>query len=264
MTCRSPHLRIFFATVLAGVGYAIAQPARGPVAAPAEPPAPHPLVWEAMEQSVNIKKGETAVELEYRVKNQSGGPVTITELRPSCGCTTADAPAMPWTLGPGANGSFRATVDLQGKHGKFSKVIHVMSSAGVQMLSFVVNIPDDPDASRRQSNQAAALGNRQAVFQGTCAACHVVPTVGQKGEALFQTACGICHSASPRAAMVPDLLIAKEPRDAAYWRRWISEGREASLMPAFAHDKGGPLSAEQVESLVAFALQRLPTQPAKP
>lgn len=258
MNFPSRYIPLFFSAVFAGLAPVSAQTVPPPT------PAPHPLAWEAMEHSVNVKEGAGAVEFEYKVRNQSDRPVTIAELRPSCGCTTAEMPATPWTLGPGARGSFRATVDLQGKHGKFSKVIHVMSSAGVQMLSFVVNIPDDPDASRRQRNQAAAFGNRQAVFHGTCAACHVTPTVGQTGEALFHTACGICHSASPRAAMVPDLLSPREPRDAAYWRRWISEGKEASLMPAFAQDKGGPLTAQQIETLVAYALQRLPTQPAKP
>ncbi|HUR56441.1 MAG TPA: c-type cytochrome, partial [Opitutaceae bacterium] len=170
-------------------------------------------------------------------------------------------PSKPWVLAPGAGGSFRAKVDVRGKHGKFSKVIHVNSSAGMQMLSLVIDLPDDPESNRRQGNQATALANRQAVFHGDCAACHVAPTVGKAGDELFHAACGICHSASPRAAMVPDLMVASAPRDEAYWRKWIAEGREGSLMPAFAQKNGGPLTEAQIESLIAFALQRLPTKP---
>lgn len=216
-----------------------------------------------MEKTIVVKAGD-AVDFEFAVKNQSAQTVTITELRPSCGCTTAEMPATPWVLAPGASGSFRATVDVRGKHGRFSKVIHVSSSAGIQMLGLVVDLPDDPGENRRQGNQAAALANRQAVFKDDCAACHVAPTVGKTGGDLFYAACGICHAASPRAAMVPDLMVAREPRDAAYWRKWITEGREGSLMPAFAQSHGGPLTEAQVTSLVEYALARLPTQPAKP
>ena len=64
--------------------------------------------------------------------------------------------------------------------------------------------------------------------------------------------------------MVPDLLVARETRDATYWTKWISEGREGSLMPAFAATHGGPLSDAQIASLVEFALRQLPTAPRKP
>jgi mono/diheme cytochrome c family protein len=75
--------------------------------------------------------------------------------------------------------------------------------------------------------------------------------------------CGVCHLAGHRASMVPDLLVAREPRDAAWWTKWITEGKEGSLMPAFALQQGGPLSRSQIVSLVDFALANLPTEPPK-
>jgi mono/diheme cytochrome c family protein len=62
---------------------------------------------------------------------------------------------------------------------------------------------------------------------------------------------------------VPDLLVAREPRDAAYWEKWISEGKEGTLMPGFGRKRGGPLTAEQIASLVEYAMTRLPTEPSK-
>jgi mono/diheme cytochrome c family protein len=103
--------------------------------------------------------------------------------------------------------------------------------------------------------------DRQAVFRNDCASCHVAPTVGKQGAELFQAACAICHSAAHRAGMVPDLGIAREPRDAAYWRKWIREGKVGTLMPGFAVAHGGPLTEEQIESLIAFAMKSLPAQP---
>ena len=63
--------------------------------------------------------------------------------------------------------------------------------------------------------------------------------------------------------MVPDLKVARAVRDAAFWEKWIGEGKEGSLMPGFARKHGGPLSPEQIASLVEYALTRLPTAPAR-
>lgn len=221
----------------------------------------HPLVWDAMEKTIDPKPDEEAVEFVFRVKNGSETPVQIHELRTSCGCTVAEMPESPWVLKPGASGSVRATVDFKGKMGRLTKTIFVESAAGSQVLTLHVNIPETEE-TRRRRNQQMALADRQGVFRGECAACHVAPTIGKMGGELFQAACGICHTAAHRAAMVPDLALAREPRDAAYWRKWISEGKERTLMPAFAQEKGGPLTPEQIESLVAYALKHLPTQPA--
>jgi hypothetical protein len=64
--------------------------------------------------------------------------------------------------------------------------------------------------------------------------------------------------------MVPDLAVAKAPRDAAYWRKWINEGKEGTLMPGFARMHGGPLSDEQITSLVDYVVGHFPAGPQKP
>lgn len=221
----------------------------------------HPLVWDAMEKTVEPKPGDSIAEFSFSVRNRSSAPVEIRELQPSCGCTVPEMPQTPWVLEPGASGTFRATVDFTGKVGKFGKTIHVVSSAGAQLLALNVNIPDTEE-SRRARNQQLAAMDRQAVFRNDCASCHVTPAVGKMGAELFQAACAICHAAEHRASMVPDLAVAREPRDAAYWRRWIGEGKARTLMPAFAQEHGGPLTTAQVESLIAYAMEHLPTQPA--
>ena len=223
-----------------------------------EAPPAHPLVWDALEKTCEPKPGDGAAAFEFFVTNTSGRPVEVLQIRTSCGCTVAEMPSIPWVLAPGASGSFHATVDFRGKQGKLSKALFVNSTAGTQTLGVTVNIPEDP---MRLQNQHVALGDRQAVFRGTCASCHVQPIGAAQGATLFQAECVICHGSERRASMVPDLFTAREPRDAAYWRKWITEGREQSMMPAFAQSRGGPLTATQVESLVEFALGNLPTRP---
>lgn len=249
---RTLFLRFFFAICVVTMAVRAADESKAPKA--------NPLVWDATEKTIDPKPGDDAAEFVFTVKNTADRPLEISELRPSCGCTVAEMPQTPWIIAPGASGSFRATIDYKGKMGKLSKTIFVDSTLGTQVLTVHVNIPENEE-TRRLRNQQMALADRQGVFRGDCAACHVAPTVGKTGGELFQLACGICHTAEHRASMVPDLAVAREPRDADYWRKWISEGKERTLMPAFAQAKGGPLTTEQIESLVAFALKNLPTEP---
>jgi hypothetical protein len=220
----------------------------------------HPLVWDAMQKTYDAKPLEVETEFEFVVTNRSDQPVEIVQVRPSCGCTVVVPPETPWVIPAGGTGSFRASVDYRGKHGVFTKSIFVVSLPGTQTLTVSVHIPE-PDPATRQRNQELAWNDRQAVFRNDCASCHATPTVGKLGGELFAAACAICHMAAHRASMVPDLMTAREPRDEAYWREWIAEGREQTLMPAFAQNRGGPLTPEQVESLIAFALAHLPREP---
>jgi len=222
----------------------------------------HPLAWDAMEKTITVQRGDKAADFQFVVKNTSDRPVQILEIRTSCGCTVAEMPKSPWVLEPGGNGSFRATVDIRGRRGRFAKTMMVASDAGAQVLGVVVEIPAAPILSRGE-NQELALADRQAVFHGACYSCHVDPIGGKQGALLYQAACTICHEAEPRATMVPDLMMAREKRDADYWRTWIAEGREKTLMPAFSEKHGGPLGDAQVESLVQYALKQFPTEPTK-
>ena len=237
------------------------QPGVG-VTQPAQPAA-HPLVWDAMIKEYNARPGDTTNMFAFSVTNTSNAEVVINQVRPSCGCTVAELPSNPWKLAPGASGTTYVTMTFAGKTGIVTKSLYVDSTAGAQSLMIRVNIPEPTgEAGNRLRNQQLALADRQAVFKGDCAACHAAPTVGKSGEALFQAACAVCHSPEHRATMVPDLAVARSNRDAAFWTEWIGNGRDKTLMPGFSKVHGGPLSDEQVQSLVAYALKKFPLTPA--
>lgn len=252
------YLRRLSAFCFALLALAVTNHARAAQTEVAKPP--HPLVWDKMEQTYAAKPGEQVAEFTFSVRNRSDKPVTITELRPSCGCTVPDMPASPWVIAPGAESSFRATMDFGGKEGTVSKTIEAECAAGNQTLRVTVNIPDTED-SRRMRNQRAAAVDRHAVFKGTCAACHVTPGVGKMGAELYTASCQICHGAEHRASMVPDLAVARQTRDEAFWRKWITEGRVGSLMPAFSNEYGGPLTPPQIDSLVEYVANHFPAKP---
>lgn len=223
---------------------------------------PHPLVWDAMQKSAAPKFEDGVARFEFHVTNTSKRQVMVYYVRPSCGCTTVDAPRMPWTLAPGARGTVKATVDFLGKEGEIAKDLLVGTVEGIQTLMMVIQVPP-MDSAMRERNQVLAATNRQAVFKGQCAACHAAPAESRFGDDLFEAVCATCHQSKHRAAMVPDLNVAKEKRDGAWWTRWVEEGRAGTLMPGFAQKHGGPLSEPQVESLVEYLRANFPAEPKK-
>jgi mono/diheme cytochrome c family protein len=170
-------------------------------------------------------------------------------------------------------------MDLHGKVGQVTKTVSVDSTAGFKSLLVRANVPQPtntvaatpgapaqsqpgaPAMGDRARNIQNALGDRQAVFKGECAKCHVDKGVAKMGPELYAADCGICHDAEHRAAMVPDLKVPRTPRDLAFWQKWIMEGKPGTLMPAFAQAHGGPLTQEQIDSLTVYLYQTLPKNP---
>jgi mono/diheme cytochrome c family protein len=183
-------------------------------------------------------------------------PVTILSVRPSCGCTTAKLPPLPWTLAPGTNGQIEATVNVPGQSGTVYKSLNVYTDKGSKMLMLKINIQPFVMPAMSQADRALnmklALTDRQAVFKGSCVTCHVQRGQGKYGQALYEADCAICHEGEHRATMVPDLHALKTPTSFEFWRTWVAHGKPGSLMPAFSGTDGGPLSDMQISSLATY------------
>ncbi len=193
-------------------------------------------------------------------------PVTILDVHPSCGCTTVELPPRPWLLPPGTNADINVNVNLAGKSGIVFKSVTFVTDKGRKDLTLQINIAAAPPVKpmseeERARGLAAAKLDRQAVFKGDCASCHVKPAEGKYGQQLFATACAICHEANPRATMVPDLHNLKDPTSEEFWRTWITSGKAGTLMPAFATSQGGPLNDLQIASLAAYLNAVIPPKP---
>jgi cytochrome c553 len=222
------------------------------------------FTFEADQKEVSPQPDVTSIPFSFGFTNVSDQEVTITVVRASCGCTTLNLPPLPWKIAPGQSGKIEATMDVRGKNGTLMKSLSVESSAGTKHFIMKVNLPgQDPILSQmneRLRNQQLSTVDRQIVFRGDCARCHAEPAKGRTGQELFAAVCAVCHETPHRASMVPDLAGLNKPTDAHYWRTWIMFGREGSLMPAFLQERGGPLSSEQIESLVQY----LSTRPRQP
>ena len=220
------------------------------------------LVFDSEFKLVSTKLGETNIHVFFWLTNDSELEIMINRVRPSCGCTVAKLPQLPWRLAAGESGPIEAVLDLRGKMGTLKKTLTVESSSGVKVLRFEVAMNDghghsplaDPDRLR---NMQLTFADRQIVFKrAECAQCHAGPAEGKTGAELYVAACGICHDSPQRATMVPDLSLPKPSATPGYWRHWITYGRPGSLMPAFAQSESGPLTPAQIESLVTYLIDR--------
>ncbi len=220
------------------------------------------LVWDATTKTTNVPANTANAYFTFYFTNVTAGPVTILDAAPSCHCTTAELPPLPWTIAPGTNGQIGVTVDLDGKYGMVVKSVRVSTDKGsrdlivqINILEAVVSTPSD--AERIEQKRIAKI-DRQAVFKNDCATCHVKPGEDRYGEELYHADCAICHEAKNRASMVPDLHALKVPTNDAFWRTWIAHGKAGTFMPAFLQTEGGPLSDMQIDSLAAYLDDAIP------
>jgi mono/diheme cytochrome c family protein len=227
------------------------------------------LAWDYLLQSVDAAADQAAAHFVFSFTNVTTGNVTVVAPpHPSCGCTTAEVPAIPWTIPPGSNGIIKVSVNLAGKTGTLFKTVNVVTDKGNLNLSMRITIlppvvPVMTDADRIRAMEAAKA-DRQAVFKGDCIACHVKPGAGKYGKALFDASCAICHESEHRASMVPDLHAIKTATNEDFWRTWIMHGKPGSLMPAFSTAEGGPLNDLQISSLAAYLNATIPSKVAPP
>jgi mono/diheme cytochrome c family protein len=234
----------------------------------AEPLPDGVLAWDALIKSVDSAADDQFARFSFSFTNVTTNLVTILNVHPSCGCTTAELPPVPWVLAPGTNGEIKLSVSLAGKTGMLFKTVNVATDHGQKTLTLRINILPpvvrNLSPAERAQQMAVAKIDRQAVFKGDCASCHVPKIEGKYGANLYNSICGICHEAQNRATMVPDLHHLKVPTNQEFWRTWITLGKPGSLMPAFAASQGGPLSDMQIASLAMYLNQTFPSNTPLP
>ena len=214
------------------------------------------LAWDSTSKETNLVANTKTAQFAFDFTNVSTEPIVIVSVRPSCGCTTTKLPPLPWTIAPGTNGRIEATVNLYVATGTLYKTLMVYTDKGSKTLMLKITIlpfqmPKLSEAEREE-NQKLAAADRQMIFKGQCATCHVQQGNGKYGQSLYETDCAICHDSAQRATMVPDLHALKTPTNLEFWRTWIAHGKPGSLMPAFSTVDGGPLSDMQINSLASY------------
>ena len=224
------------------------------------------FTWDALSKTTNAAADQAEAHFKFSFTNVSPGNVAIVTVHPSCGCTTAQLPALPWLVASGTNGQIPITVNIAGKSGMLPKFVDVSTDKGTKRLNLMINIlppvlPTMTDADRARGVAAAKI-DRQAVLKNDCATCHAKPAEGKYGQQLYNAVCAVCHEAEHRATMVPDLRAIKTPTNDSFWQTWIAHGKPGSFMPAFSTAEGGPLTDIQIASLAAYLDSAIPSHAA--
>ena len=222
------------------------------------------IAFDATMKAVDAVEGTDFAHFTFSFTNVTQEIVTVLNVHPSCGCTTAELPPVPWQLAPGASGEIKLKVNLAGKMGTVFKTVNFYTDKGKRDLMLRINLTPPPvitlTEDQKMAGIVAAKADRMAIFKGDCATCHLKNIEGRQGQELFKNACAICHEAANRATMVPDLAQLKVPTGNEFWRTWITFGKPGSLMPPWAQSQGGPLSDIQIATLAQYLDQTYPTK----
>jgi mono/diheme cytochrome c family protein len=247
-------------------------PPATPMAPPPQPALENFIAFDAEQKAVSVTNGTIAAQFTFNLTNVSSADVTINFVQTSCGCTVAKLPSNPWKMAPNEHGEISATMQLAGTPpgGTKIKTLTVNTDKGNKALYVKATVlPDAAPMTEmdRTNAQKIALADRQAVFKGDCARCHVTPAkdaAGQDkmGKDLYTAVCGVCHEAEHRASFVADLHHLPEPTNAEFWKNWVAHGKPGTLMPAFAKTEGGILSDAQIASLTQYLTETIPSHPA--
>jgi cytochrome c5 len=221
------------------------------------------LAFDAETKKDTVHEGDSLAHFVFNFTNTTSKLITISEVKTSCGCTTAELPPMPWNVAPHARGRIPVTMNVLGHIGTNTKTLTVTTLLGFKTLDVEANILPpvlDSSMSERERNQQIAKTDRQAVFKGDCAFCHAEPATGKMGRELYAAACAICHEATPRAEMVSDLGTLNYATSHDFWKAMVAAGVPNTMMPAFAAEHGGPLTIEQIDSLATMLTEKYPSR----
>jgi mono/diheme cytochrome c family protein len=222
------------------------------------------FAWDATMKMTNVPADSPSAHLDFNFTNVGPDMVGIVDAQPSCSCTSAQTPPLPWLIAPGTNGVIGVTVNLAGRFGTVIKDVHVRTDHGSRDIIVQINIlppvMSQLTDAERMRQMAIAKVDRQAVFKNDCATCHMKRGEFKYGKELYDADCGICHEAEHRASMVPDLHNLKVSTNPEFWRTWIAHGKPGTFMPAFSEGDGGPLNDMQISSLAAYLSAAIPSK----
>ncbi len=197
-----------------------------------------------------VKQGETP-QGQFSLQNIGDETLIIEEIKPSCGCTATMMESKE--ILPGKEGKIQVVVDTTGKELDIEKTITVTSNDSLRPeIVLSVSLVVEPGIH-------ADFDMGASLFSPRCASCHADSGKDLQGKALYEAICYQCHGKKGEGKAAPALnTIQHIKKSDDYLYNWIAEGQQGSAMAAYSREKGGPLSREQINSLVKF-LRQLPS-----
>lgn len=185
---------------------------------------------------------------DFNIENRGERPLEITKAESTCGCTVPTVKNK--IIAPGAIGKVNVRVDTSMKQGVIRKEVKIISTDPIHPVTSVFVYMD-------VKNPHAGLSARgiAKIFTGRCAACHVNQGIGKMGEDLYMADCAMCHGFRAEGAVGPSLSVSDyhDKNVRTYTSAVISHGSKTHpSMPGFLKSAGGPLTAEQIASIIDY------------
>lgn len=196
-------------------------------------------------------RSDTPLSHPWEYRNLGDADLEILNVRTNCGCTATVTDKTP--VPPGGTGILRVDFDPSGINGTVRKTLAVSSNDPVNariLLTIKATVTLVDEQERSGDGHPPTAG--RSMFFGDCATCHAAPAGEKSGEDLYRAVCAMCHGEKGEGAPAPGLrspghLAARSAEDLA---TTISYGAADPHMPGFIDLMGGPLSRQQVDSLV--------------
>jgi cytochrome c5 len=203
-------------------------------------------------EKIDLGKVESTPEVpcSFIITNTGTAPLHVTEAKSECGCTTTSFKGA--LLKPRASIKLDIAVDTIMKQGAVTKDLVVYSDDPERPMTRLFIAMDVKNGHGNMS-----LKDRTKIFTGEqCKRCHVDEGVGQFGKELFEADCAMCHRKQESGILSGPLVESVDYSDpilSAHAQDVIASGSKASpSMPGFLDIYGGPLSQEQIDSLVTY------------
>lgn len=97
------------------------------------------LAWDTRKVELTAQPEDTHATAIFHFRNDGKEPVTITEIKPTCGCTTAELTKL--TYAPGEAGEIKSVFTFGGATGQIEKTIQVATNdAPAQQVSLTLHV----------------------------------------------------------------------------------------------------------------------------
>lgn len=209
--------------------------------------APHIVVDKEV---VDFGKVEEGIEInhDFKVTNSGGAKLTLTGAFASCGCTTPKLTKN--SLLPGESTVLNVVVDTSMKQKNITKTVKLKSNDPVRPVIVIELKMDVLDAHRNMT----AADSAKIFTDEKCMACHVYQGTGLFGRELYNSDCAMCHGPKAEGAVGPALF---GPYENVEFKKKITTvasygSKTHRSMPGFLGEAGGPLSKEQIDSIVNY------------
>jgi len=203
-----------------------------------------PLNYPAIVDVGQIYENERPFQCEIKLGNNGREMIEILSVETTCGCTVAEIEKKE--IAPGEEIRLDVTIETLGKRGEMEKKITLKT----REENYVIKVKG---FVRKEVGAHSTGFLQKKIFNEPCASCHSNDE-GKMSKELFAAVCSFCHGPNGSGGTAPSLnrLSFLSSVDDNVLYEVIANGREESGMPAFLDQYGGPLTREQVISLLPY------------